>query len=125
MNKELVDRLKKLEIEEVIWLILIGIIALSFYANEVERDYLIYQNEESKKEYQCLLVLIFGIALCTYLYYFLDSIKDIANIDSYRDEKKKYVYLSFFSSLFIVLAGIILLYIALSDEEIETELAFN
>ena len=28
MNKELVDRLKKLEIEEVIWLILIGIIAL-------------------------------------------------------------------------------------------------
>ena len=49
MNKELVDRLKKLEIEEVIWLILIGIIALSFYANEVERDYLIYQNEESKK----------------------------------------------------------------------------
>ena len=106
MNKELVDRLKKLEIEEVIWLILIGIIALSFYANEVERDYLIYQNEESKKEYQCLLVLIFGIALCTYLYYFLDSIKDIANIDSYRDEKKKYVYLSFFSSLLIVIDSV-------------------
>ena len=36
-----------------------------------------------------------------------------------------YIILSFFSSLLIVIAGIILLYIAIMDEEIETELAFN
>ena len=125
MDKELVDRLKKLEIEEVIWLILIIIIVLSFIANNFEREYLIYQKEKSKKEYRYLLMIIFGIALCTYLYYFFDSIKDLSNINSYREEKKKYIYLSFLSSLLIVIAGIILLYIAIMDEEIETELAFN
>ena len=123
MNEE---RLKKLEIEEVIWLVLIIIILLSFIANIFERDYLIYQNEESKKMYRELMIIIFGGALITYSYYFLDSIKDLQKI-RFNDSKKKKeaVYLSFISSLFIVLAGIILLYIAYTDYDIDTELAFN
>ena len=123
MNEE---RLKKLEIEEVIWLVLIIIILLSFIANVFERDYLIYQNEESKKMYRELMIIIFGGALITYSYYFLDSIKDLQKI-RFNDSKKKReaVYLSFISSLFIVLAGIILLYIAYTDYDIDTELAFN
>ena len=123
MNEE---RLKKLEIEEVIWLVLIIIILLSFIANVFERDYLIYQNEESKKMYRELMIIIFGGALITYSYYFLDSIKDLQKI-RFNDSKKKKeaVYLSFISSLFIVLAGIILLYIAYTDYDIDTELAFN
>ena len=48
MNEE---RLKKLEIEEVIWLVLI-IIILFFIANIFKRDYLIYQNEGSKRRYR-------------------------------------------------------------------------
>lgn len=120
------ERLKKLEIEEVIWLVLIIIILLSFIANVFERDYLIYQNEESKKRYRELMIIIFGGALITYSYYFLDSIKDLQKI-RFNDSKKKKeaVYLSFISSLFIVLAGIILLYIAYTDYDIDTELAFN
>ena len=123
MNEE---RLKKLEIEEVIWLVLIIIILLSFIANVFERDYLIYQNEESKKRYRELMIIIFGGALITYSYYFIDSIKDLQKI-GFNDSKKKkeVVYLSFISSLFIVLAGIILLYIAYTDYDIDTELAFN
>ena len=123
MNEE---RLKKLEIEEIIWLVLIIIILLSFIANIFERDYLIYQNEESKKRYRELMIIIFGGALITYSYYFLDSIKDLQKI-RFNDSKKKKeaVYLSFISSLFIVLAGIILLYIAYTDYDIDTELAFN
>ena len=123
MNEE---RLKKLEIEEVIWLVLIIIILLSFIANVFERDYLIYQNEESKKMYRELMIIIFGGALITYSYYFIDSIKDLQKI-RFNDSKKKKeaVYLSFISSLFIVLAGIILLYIAYTDYDIDTELAFN
>ena len=123
MNEE---RLKKLEIEEVIWLVLIIIILLSFIANVFERDYLIYQNEESKKRYRELMIIIFGGALITYSYYFIDSIKDLQKI-RFNDSKKKKeaVYLSFISSLFIVLAGIILLYIAYTDYDIDTELAFN
>ena len=123
MNEE---RLKKLEIEEVIWLVLIIIILLSFIANVFERDYLIYQNEESKGRYRELMIIIFGGALITYSYYFIDSIKDLQRIKiSDSKGKKEAIYLSFISSLFIVLAGIILLYIAYTDYDIDTELAFN
>ena len=120
------ERLKKLEIEEVIWLVLIIIILLSFIANIFERDYLIYQNEESKKRYRELMIIIFLGALITYSYYFIDSIKDLQKIKiSDSKGKKEAIYLSFISSLFIVLAGIILLYIAYTDYDIDTELAFN
>lgn len=120
------ERLKKLEIEEVIWLVLIIIILLSFIANVFERDYLIYQNEESKKRYRELMIIIFLGALITYSYYFIDSIKDLQKIKiSDSKGKKEAIYLSFISSLFIVLAGIILLYIAYTDYDIDTELAFN
>lgn len=120
------ERLKKLEIEEVIWLVLIIIILLSFIANVFERDYLIYQNEESKKRYRELMIIIFLGALITYSYYFIDSIKDLQKIKiSDSKGKKEAIYLSFISSLFIVLAGIILLYISYTDYDIDTELAFN
>lgn len=120
------ERLKKLEIEEVIWLVLIIIILLSFIANVFERDYLIYQNEESKGRYRELMIIIFLGALITYSYYFIDSIKDLQKIKiSDSKGKKEAIYLSFISSLFIVLAGIILLYIAYTDYDIDTELAFN
>ena len=48
MNDDLVARLKKLDIEDMIWFILIGIIILSFYANEIERDYLIFVDKDKK-----------------------------------------------------------------------------
>ena len=72
------------------------------------------------------MIIIFGSALITYFYYFIDSIKDLQKI-RFNDSKKKKeaIYLSFISSLFIVLAGIILLYIAYTDYDIDTELAFN
>lgn len=126
MNEEFVSRLKKLEIEEIIWLVLIIIILLSFIANQLERDFLIYNREESKKRYRELMIIIFASALITYSYYFLDSIKDLQSLkDTDSQKRKEQVYLSFLSSLFIVIAGIILLYIAYTDQDIETELAFN
>ncbi len=126
MNEEFVSRLKKLEIEEIIWLVLIIIILLSFIANQLERDFLIYNREESKKRYRELMIIIFVSALITYSYYFLDSIKDLQSLkDTDSQKRKEQVYLSFLSSLFIVIAGIILLYIAYTDQDIETELAFN
>lgn len=36
MDKELINRLKKLEVEEIIWLILIGIILLYISLNDKE-----------------------------------------------------------------------------------------
>ena len=72
------DKLKRLEdikIENIVWIIYIGIIILSWYANSKEKKYLLYNDLLSKKEYQNLLILIFTILVIIYFYFALFSLQ--------------------------------------------------
>ena len=63
-----VSRLKDIKIENYIWIIYIGIIVLSWYANSKEKNYILTKSEKSKKEYQWLMILIFSVLLLIYYY---------------------------------------------------------
>lgn len=125
MNEDL-SRLKDIKIENYIWIIYIGIIVLSWYANSKEKDFIINKNENSKKEYQALMILIFTILLFIYYYFTIDSYDDVRELTS-LDSKKKFVlrYASFVGSFLILISGIIFLIIAILDDNIDTEIAFN
>ncbi len=125
MNEDL-NRLKDIKVENYIWIIYIGIIVLSWYANSKEKDFIINKNENSKKEYQALMILIFTILLFIYYYFTIDSYDDVRELTS-LDSKKKIVlrYASFVSSFLILISGIIFLIIAILDDNIDTEIAFN
>ena len=72
------------------------------------------------------MIFIFSILIIVYLYFVKDSLDDYKNLkenDSLK--KKKLVTLSLIGSLLIALSGIIFLYIAYQDEELDVELAFN
>ena len=69
MNNELNDKLKQLKIEEFIWIIYIGIIALSFYSNKLEKNYFIYNDLNSKEKYRKTMIFIFSILILVYLYF--------------------------------------------------------
>lgn len=126
MNAETMNRLKKLDIEEMLWIVLIGLILLSFYANQKEREYLVDGNDESKEKYRELMLFIFVVALGTYFYYFCDSIQELWGLNSSSSEEEVwYAKLSFVSSLLIFVAGIILVYIAYFDDKLLSELALN
>ena len=58
MNNKL-DRLEDIKKENIVWIIYIGIIILSYYANSKEKKYILYNDEKSKKEYQNLMIIIF------------------------------------------------------------------
>ena len=113
------DRLKKLndiKIENFIWVIYIGIILLSWYAND----------QRSKKEYQNLLIFIFTILVLVYYYFAKDSYDSLQNINEDDSDKKKgLLFSSFIGSVLILISGIIFLGIAILDEEIDVEIAFN
>ena len=100
MNEDL-NRLKDIKVENYIWIIYIGIIVLSWYANSKEKDFIINKNENSKKEYQALMILIFTILLFIYYYFTIDSYDDVRELTS-LDSKKKFVlrYASFVGFLF-------------------------
>lgn len=127
MNKEELERkLKQLDIEDFIWIIYIGIIFMSWIANHFERDYFVNNNENSKEEYRKIMIIIFSILLVVYLYFLKDSYNDFINLNSFDSQKTKtLITLSFIGSLFIAISGIIFLYIAINDEELNVELAFN
>lgn len=88
MNDRL-DKLKDIKIENFIWIIYIGIIILSWYANSKEKNFILFNDEKSRQEYQNL------------------------------------TYASFIGSALVLVSGIIFLTIAILDEEIDVELAFN
>lgn len=119
-------KLEQLKIEDFIWVIYIGIIFMSWYANSLERKYFIFNDKNSREKYRKTMIIIFSILVVIYLYFLKDSYDDLKNINlSDSEEKKKLTYMSFIGSLLVAISGFIFLYILIQDEEINVEIAFN
>ena len=119
-------KLKEIKVENVIWIIYIGIIILSWYANSKEKKYLLYDDLLSRKEYQNLLVIIFTILLVIYYYFVKSSYNDMINLTAFDSIKKQMLTkFSFLGSFLILISGTIFLILAILDDEIDIELAFN
>ena len=119
-------KLKEIKVENVIWIIYIGIIILSWYANSKEKKYLLYDDLLSRKEYQNLLVIIFTILLVIYYYFAKSSYDDMMNLTAFDSSKKQMLTrFSFLGSFLILISGTIFLILAILDDEIDIELAFN
>lgn len=127
MNTEqLNEKLKELKIEDFIWFVYIGIIILSWYSNSLERKYFIFNDQISKEKYRKIIIIIFSILVIVYFYFLSDSYKSLKSLNQFDSKKKQdLVYLSFIASLLIAISGLIFLYIALEDEDLNVELAFN
>ena len=125
-NTELNKKLKQLKIEDFIWVIYIGIIIMSWYSNHLERKYFLYNYLESKEKYRNTMIIIFLILIFVYVYFVKDSLDDLKSLKmTDSDKKKNLVYLSLIASVLIMISGFIFLYIAVKDEDLEVELAFN
>ena len=126
MSNDIEEKLRQIRIEDFIWVIYIGIIALSYYSNYLERRYYVSGDLYSKDKYRNIIILIFSILIIVYFYFLYDSYKSVSDLNVFDGEKKKrLVYLSFLASLLIFISGIIFLYIAISDTDLSVELAFN
>ena len=127
MNQEEINqKIKEINTEDMIWIVYIGIIFLSFVSNHFERKYYLNNDVNSREKYQKILIFIFSVLLIVYIYFLkgsIDSIKKLKETDSKK--KKEMVYLSFIASLLIAISGVIFLYIAIIDDNLDVELAFN
>ncbi len=122
-NKE--EILRTIEIENYIWIIYLVIIFLSFIANKEEVNYFINNDMRSKSNYRKLIIIIFSIALGIYYYFFVSGYKTYKNLSPYDTESKKFFEtINFIANILILISGVIFLFIAIFDEELETEIAF-
>ena len=125
-SDEINDKLKQIKNEDFIWIIYIGIIFLSYFSNALERKFILFNDTDSKDKYYKIMIIIFLILVIVYFYFLSDSYKGVKGLNEFDSEKKKrLVYLSFLASLLIFISGIIFLYIAISDTDLNVELAFN
>ncbi len=119
-------RLKEIKIEDYIWIVYIGIIILSYYSNTLEKKYFLNNDLESKEKYRKILITVFTILVIVYSYFVKSAYDDIRNIKpTDSNEKKMLLYLSLLGSLLILISGLIFLYIAIKDQNINVEIAFN
>lgn len=125
MNDKL-DKLEDIKEENIIWIIYILIIILSYYANSKEKNYILYNDNNSKYQYQYLMILIFSILVIIYYHFTNSSYKDILKLNN-KDSNKKIILTnaSFIASFLVLISGIIFLAIAVLDENIDVEIAFN
>lgn len=118
------ERIKKINIENFIWIIYLGIIFLSYISNFYEKDYFINQNISSKKTYRKLNITIFTILVIIYSYFESDAIKSFINTNK-SIKQFKYDNLSLLATTLILISGIIFLYIVIEDKDLLEEIAFN
>lgn len=126
MDKSRIDKLNDIRIENIVWVIYIGIIILSYYANSKEVKYLLFDDENSKKEYRELMILIFCILVIIYFYFAKDSYEDYISFKDNLDNRIRILHFaSFIASALVLISGVIFLYIVIVDENIDVEVAFN
>ena len=118
------ERLKKIDIDNNIWIIYLGIIFLSFLANSYEKDYFINKNNLSKKTYRKLNIFIFIILTLVYSYFEIDALKSFLNKDK-SPKQTNLDNLTLLATTFVLLSGIIFIYILIDDDDLLEEIAFN
>ncbi len=123
---EINNKLTDIYNEDNIWIIYILIIIASWYSNSLEKDYFLYNDINCKNKYREVMIKIFTILLIAYFYFFINSMKDVNALKPTDTlKKRKLTELSAIGSLFIVVSGLIFLYIAYMDQDIDVEIAFN
>ena len=72
------------------------------------------------------MIIIFSILVIVYYYFYKESISDINSLNEFDTYKKKILtIISSIASLLILISGIIFLIVAILDEDLDVELAFN
>ena len=120
------NRLEDIKIENNIWLLYLVIIGISFIANEYEKKYFLYNDQKAKEIYLILTIIIFANVNIVYLYFAKDGYDNVKNLKPWDDKRKvNLTKLNSLASNLILIAGLIFLYIAIVDTELDVEIAFN
>ncbi|MCI8569282.1 MAG: hypothetical protein HFJ11_04770 [Bacilli bacterium] len=120
------NRLEDIKIENNIWLLYLVIIGISFIANEYEKKYFLYNDQKAKEIYRILTIIIFATVTIVYLYFAKDGYDNVKNLKPWDDKRKvNLTKLNSLASNLILIAGLIFLYIAIVDTELDVEIAFN
>ena len=122
MNNSIFEKIKEVNIEDIIWLTYFFIIIANLYSNYLERDYIKNNNIRSRNLFRQINLYVLVIAFFIYLYFVFLSYKSIRNLRSNATQKKVFLTnLTLISALLFLIAGALNIFIqknSIYDDEI-------
>lgn len=106
------DREKTLSIENIVWITYCLFAVGGIIANNLEIEDIRNGNQKNKKKYKLINVIILLLASIIN-FYFLNII-----YNRYKKSKKRENFLTLLASLLIFIAGLILLFVELTGDEV-------
>ena len=123
--EENIERINQIKIENFIWLICIILIGISLYGNYYEEKYFKYYQDQDKEKYRSALIFVFSIAMIIYIYFLYDSYESYVKAKNLDEKSQRLATLNLITSILFTIGGAILLYISLTDENLDTEISFT
>lgn len=109
-DDKIIEQIKKLNIDDFICVIFIGLALLNIYGDSNDRNYLLTHDIHFKDTSNKIFTFTVFITLIVYIYYFNLNCKVY---DSLPEEKKQLYLIKLFGSIFLLVGGICLLYFQL------------
>lgn len=117
-------KLQRLNMEDFIWVIYFFIALFAIISDVYERKFLVNQDYKSQKIYKTINITIFIVALFIYVYFVLINYEDIKELKTNVTKKEVLnQHLSLIAALLFLVAGAINLYVELTGDAIDIELA--
>ena len=105
MNKSVSGQIDNIEKENIIWLIYLFIIGANFISNYFEEKYLYNMDDNYRKIFRYINILVLFIALCIYIYTTYVTYKNT------KKDSQTYRKLLLLASICILIGGAIYLYV--------------
>ena len=106
------DRVKTLSVENLVWIIYAIFAIAGIHANNLEIEYIKNRSQKNKRKYKLINIIILLIAIIINIY-FLNII-----YNRYKNSKNKTNFLTLLASLMIFIAGLTLLYVEITGDEV-------
>lgn len=106
------DRITTLKNENIVWTLYFLFAIAGTHANNLEIEDINNNNNNNKKKYKTINIVILIIALFIYIYFLNLTYK------RYQNKRNKENLLTLIASTLVLIAGIILLYVEATGDEI-------
>lgn len=117
-------QLQRINTEDFIWVIYFFIALFAIISDAYEKNFLLTNNLKSQKKFKTINITIFIVALFIYVYFVLINYEDLKALR--KEATKKEVlnqHLSLVAALLFLIAGVMNLYVELTGDAPDVELA--
>ena len=122
MNNNIIETLKRINIEDYIWIIYLFLVGYNLYSNYLEKKFLISKDKYLYNKFHSINTTVSFIALIIFIYFLIIAYEDLnkLNINSKEDENK-FKTLTFIASLLFVIGSAISLYVVAKSPDLDNE----